>query len=126
MFISLLLAEVVKLLLAAGADRNRDVNGMRPIDLARRENKPEVVALLLSEGQPNWGSGQPRRHEPGTTSKAAVVTRRIRELEEARDEDDDDGMEPSTYGADPRDVKAFTRRERMVANSRLLKMKARS
>jgi hypothetical protein len=40
---------------------------MRPIDLARRQNKPEVVALLLAEKEPAWGSGKPRNTPAGET-----------------------------------------------------------
>ena len=59
-------AGIVKLLLAANADRNVACDGMRPIDLARRQNKPEVVALL-AEKEPAWGSGKPRTTPAGET-----------------------------------------------------------
>ena len=72
-------AAIVKLLLAANADRNIECNGMKPIALARRQNKPEVVALLLVDKQPNWGSGVPRRTSAGTTSKDFCAHQAIKE-----------------------------------------------
>ena len=70
-------AAIVKLLLAAGADRNIAVNGMRPVDLARRQSKSEVVALLVGEGQSSWGSGQPRSMPEGTTGKQVRALERL-------------------------------------------------
>ena len=83
-----MLSAIVKLLLAAGANRDTGVNGMRPIDVARREMKPEVVTLLLQDGQTNWGSGQARTQPAGTTSKlhrAQVKARGGEEHDDAAD-----------------------------------------
>ena len=103
------LADIVKLLLAANADRNQSVNGMRPIDLARRENKPDVVALLLTEGQPSWGSGQPRLKQPGSTSKSLVSAQRVR-----RGDDQDHDHPHDDLHADLMQQKVVQHRERLL------------
>lgn len=90
-------------MLAANADRNTSVNGMRPIDLARRENKHDVVALLLTEGQPAWGSGQPRLKQTGTTGKSVVRHQRSR-----------DGQEPDEPPMDDLYLKVQKHRERLL------------
>mmetsp|Transcript_1515 Transcript_1515/g.4289 ORF Transcript_1515/g.4289 Transcript_1515/m.4289 type:complete len:247 (+) Transcript_1515:120-860(+) len=87
---------IVKLLLAANADRNISCNGMRPIDLARRQNKPDVVALLLSDGQPSWGSGLPRQRADGTTSMSFHALDAARHSG-AADEDRDKEFELKMY-----------------------------
>jgi hypothetical protein len=102
-------ADIVKLLLGANADRNQGVNGMRPIDLARRENKPDVVALLLTEGQPSWGSGQPRPKQPGTTSKSLVRSQRAHRGDE---QDLDHNLDE--LPADPLQKKVVQHRERLL------------
>ncbi len=43
-------AEVVQVLLDAGADINREVNGETPLSVARQSNQLEVVQLLLANG----------------------------------------------------------------------------
>ena len=97
-------AAIVKMLLAARADRNWTCDGMRPIDLARRQNKPDVVALLLADGQPSWGSGQPRSIPSGMTGISYHALK-------AASSDKDSGGQSD---ADPFEIKKYKHRERLL------------
>ena len=102
-------AAIVKMLLAAGADRNVSVNGMRPVDLARREGKGDVVALLLTEGQPSWGSGQPRKLAEGTTGKFEQASQRAQAMQEAKGIRSNAAEQKNDF-----EMKVFRHRERLL------------